>query len=90
MLFWNYEKLGFDNLHTIRKALCWGRLAHHHSPAAYLDAFSDKLKTASWNSNHSLIHPEYMQLALEWDLRHTPYEAKPTTPEDCIHIEQEN
>lgn len=89
-LFSEYSREGFDNLHTIRKALCWGRLASHHSPSAGLWNYANALRTAAWNSNWSvLIHPEFRQLAHDWDLQATPYETKPTTIEDCMHIEEE-
>jgi hypothetical protein len=85
-----YRGQGFDDLHIIRKALCWGRMAEHHAPSGGQTLYVSLLQLAARDKNHNLIHPEFMKLAKEWSLYNTPYEAKPTTPEDCMHIEQEN
>lgn len=77
---------------TIRKALCWGRLAGHHSVAADLRGFTGSLSRASRDRDDQskLIHPELAQLAKDWDIGFTPYEKKPTTIPDCLKIEEEN
>lgn len=85
------EREGFSNLDIVRVALCWGRLASLHKPGEdyyYLTS----LKSAAWskeNSSRQADRPELMALANEWDLHTTPYAAKPTTPENCIQLEQE-
>jgi len=81
-----------NDLPTIRKALCWGRLAGHHSVEANLRGFTGSLSTASRDKDDQskLIHPELEQLAEDWDIGFTPYELKPTTIQDCLNIEEEN
>lgn len=89
-LSFDYQLEGFANLRTIRKALCWGRLAAYHSPAEGLTHYANDLRTAAWNSDWSVMtRPELRQLADEWDLQSTPYESKPTTIQECIQIEEE-
>lgn len=81
-----------SDLPTIRKALCWGRLASMHSSWSLFYSFTNDLVTASRDKQDrsKLIHPELEQLADDWDLRYTSYEKRPTTPNDCLKIEKEN
>ncbi len=79
-----------SDLPTIRKALCWGRLAGHHSVAAGLRTFTGYLSTKSRDKEGQIVHPELEQLAIDWDIGFTPYEQKPTTPTECLKIEEEN
>lgn len=89
----HYGHEGFDNLLTVRKALCWGRLADQHSPWARFDSYTDRLRAAArdpgdaWNA--PLRRPELRRLADEWDSRKVPHDRMPITIEDCIHIEEE-
>ena len=97
-----WQKLGVidyrykdNDLPIIRKALCWGRLAAHHSNHSFgadLRGFTGSLSTASRQKNDQskLIHPELEQLSDDWDIGTTPYEQKPTTVQDCLNIEKEN
>lgn len=90
-LLFQYRLEGFDNLHTIRKALCWGRIAGHHVAVADFQGYIRDLVAAARDKDDQskIIHPELEQLANEWGLRTTPYENKPTTPNECIQIEEE-
>lgn len=85
------ERERFTNLSTVRAALCWGRLASLHKPGvAYY--YLANIKSAAWNKDNlsrQADRPELMALAKDGDLHTTPFEAKPTTPEDCIQLEQE-
>jgi hypothetical protein len=85
----DYRQEGFGDTHTIRKALCWGRLAQNHSSWAFFQDYVNDLMVAARDKNDQskIIHPELEQLAKEWDLRTTPYISKPTTSNDCMQIE---
>ena len=87
----HYGREGLGNLQTIRKALCWGRLADQHSPSVRANVYADSLRSAAWDptDGRKLVRPEFMQLAEEWDSRSTPHQVKKTTIEDCIQIEEE-
>ncbi|WP_301101734.1 hypothetical protein [Propionivibrio sp.] len=89
-LSYDYEKEGFSDLHTIRKALCWGRLADQHSPSSGLWSYANSLRLAAWDPNdrQKLLHPEFMQLAKEWDPAATPHHIKHATIEECIQLEE--
>lgn len=87
-----YAKDKFNDYQTIKKILCWARVADFHSSWSNLSGYVADLKEAAWERGKQgsvLIHPEYMQLAHEWDTRVTPYAAKKTTPLDCKRIEEE-
>jgi hypothetical protein len=91
-LLTSYRLEGFNNPHTIRKALCWGRLAEHHSSWADFQGYIRDLIAAARDKDDQskIIHPELEQLANDWSLRATPYDNKPTTPNECMQIEEEN
>lgn len=91
-LMLDYQRDGFSDLIKIRKALCWGRLADQHSPNSWLDGYVDNLRINAWARNGSgrvLVHPEFMQLAREWDPRFTPHGSKETKINECVQIEKE-
>ncbi len=90
-LLFQYRLEGFDNIYTIRKALCWGRLAEHHAPVADFQGYIRDLVAAARDKNDQskIVHPELEQLANDWSLRTTPYANKPTTPHECRQIEEE-
>jgi hypothetical protein len=73
----------YDDPDTLRKALCWGRLAQQHSNWTAFDSYLDKLHAfAVANQRNDL-----RELAREWDLRSTPIERKRTEPDDCLAME---
>jgi hypothetical protein len=91
----HYPTFAYDearDLYGIRKALCWGRLAEHHSVAAGFRSYTrGLLRSARDRKDQSkLIYPKLRQLAIDWDLVSTPYEENPTTVKDCLSIEEEN
>lgn len=87
----DYKQEGFGDLHTIRKALCWGRLAQNHSSWAFFQDYIRDLVAAARDKNDQskIVRPELEQLANDWSLRNTPYANKPTTPHECRQIEEE-
>jgi hypothetical protein len=90
----DYAREGFDNVHTVQKALCWGRLAAQHSREARYDFYIDRLRAAARDPGDARKTPlrrppELRQLADKWDSRITPDDRIATTIEDCIHLEEE-
>jgi hypothetical protein len=76
----------YDDLDTLRKALCWGRLAQQHSNWARFDWYTDKMRAfAVANGRRNLL-----ELEKEWDTRSVPVEVKHTTPNDCLAMETLN
>ncbi len=93
VLMKDYADEGFEHQHTIRKALCWGRLADQHSPEAQFNFYAYNVRAAARDPDASwkapLRRPELRRLADQWDPRITPHDRMPITIEDCIRIEEE-
>lgn len=76
----------YDDRDTLRRTLCWGRLAQQHSNWARFDWYTDKLRVfAVANARRDLL-----ELEKEWDIRSVPIEVKHLTADDCLAMETRN
>lgn len=90
-LMTDYEQQGYEDLHVIRKALCWGRLADRHSPSSGRWSYASNVKMAAFDPTDGtkLIRPELLQLGKEWYPSNKPQDGKQVTINDCVKIEEE-
>jgi TPR repeat protein len=73
----------YDDLDTLRRTLCWGRLAQQYSNWTAFDSYNDKLRAFAVANRR----PDLLELENEWDTRSIPVEVKRITPDDCLAME---